>query len=199
MTKHSFTGLWKINHKYSSNQRTLLKAMDKPEWQIYVINEAQEMFRLVHYTRRVGDKDIHFFGKKVSIYLNSILLKALSMIPLLTVKFDQVNYNHNLIANNKSYHHEDDQKQFGECTSVTTWKDPEKGEEQGSFVIKWYLKNNSRCMTVTHTITSDDRLKIHIHYGGSDTYKVYDRVSFTEEDKKNLREKKEFKNMNGSL
>jgi len=170
----SLTGKWKLNLEKCTSQTDLLKAMGRPPWQIWVIDKANEDFNLCHFKRpSKSGLDLHYFEKHVVIYLDSSILKVLSS--LFRVDTDKVRYQHKLVANNKPAHHADDEKQFGECSSITSWDDNDSG-----FTIRWHLKRG--LLKVSHHVNADDQLVVTMDLTGAhgkvtSATKVYDRAS----------------------
>ena len=172
-----FTGYWKLSHDKSSSQKELLKAMGRSKFQIYMIDSAEENFRLYHFAK--GNQ--HVLEKDVTIFIQGNLVKIAST--LFNTDLTRIHYSHKLKANGKEKMHADDEKQFGDCKSVTLWdskSDPE------NFTIRWYVKNGiikvkhsivNDCLVVDMTFTpSDKKKKIET------SQKVYDRGNLTEED-----------------
>jgi hypothetical protein len=194
----SFTGFWKLNHVKTSTQKSLLRAMGRPSWQISVIDGADEDFRLIHYTKTLptGAK-VHLFDKKVKIFLNSKFLSALSFF----IPINQVNYSHKLVANGNVQKHSDDQKQFGPSSSKTLWTSEDDDKTStGTFTIRWYLSKG--LLKVTHTVTDNDEFKLFLsftnHKGETfEAYKVYDRHPLVGEHAEYIKNSKEFSNVNG--
>ena len=177
---YAFTGCWQLNHSKSSKQSDLLTAMERPRWQIRVGDGADERIRLLHCTKTLtSDKQLHFFDKKVKIYLNSSLLNILSKLTFNKIPFNEVNYHHNIYCD-KEQTHQDDSKNFGQCTSRTTWNNEEK-----SFTIRWYIKNG--LLKVVHTNPSKNEFKCCITFTNkkgqvTKAEKVYDRIQMLSED-----------------
>lgn len=166
----SFTGLWKLNCEKTLSQKTILRAMGRPTWQISVIDGANEDFRLLHFTRSVNDKKIHYIEKNVRIFLNSQFLSTISY--WLSIPFNEVQYKHILLANGQAVQHADDAKQFGPCTSRTVWTDE-------GFTIRWYL--SAGLLKVTHQVLNNNtELHVKLHFTNHDNVttvstKIYDR------------------------
>lgn len=165
----SLTGLWKLNLKKSSSQTELLKAMGRPTWQIWVIDKANEDFQLHHFIKN----NIHFFEKHVVIYLDSIILKALST--MFNVDKDKVKYRHMLLANKQPVKHKDDEKQFGDCESISSY-------ENSVFTIRWYLRRG--LLKVDHFINPRHELEVHMSMTTLkqtvEAVKIYDRYDIDE-------------------
>lgn len=168
----SLTGTWKLNLSKSTSQTDLLKAMGRPPWQIWVIDKANEDFNLCHFKRpSKSGLDLHYFEKHVVIYLDSKILKVMSS--LFRVDTDKVRYQHRLVANNKSVEHKDDEKQFGDCSSITSW-------DNDTFIIRWHLKRG--LLKVSHTVNDHDELVVTMEITGlhgkvTSATKVYDRAA----------------------
>jgi hypothetical protein len=192
----SFTSLWKLNLSLSTSQRNLLINMERPSWQIDVIDNAFEDFRLVHYYDK--EKKLHYFDKKVTIYLDSLFIKAISFIT--RIEFDKVKYSHRLIANQKTKSHEPDEKKFGECKSITSWEDKYEIDNKvvSGFTIRWILKNG--ILKVFHFINEQNKLEVRMDFYNSKTNitssakKVYDRHDIPDDELKELKNSQHYKN-----
>jgi hypothetical protein len=146
-----FTGNWVIDHAKSDSQKPLLEAMKKPSWQIYVINDADEDFELLHFEQVVNSKKTHCFTKNVRMFLNSSVLSVLSAI--VNIHFNEIKYNHSFEANGAKVHHLDDKKGFGECDSITTYN-----SSNNTFTIRWQLKTG--LLIAVHSLPTDDQFRI---------------------------------------
>jgi hypothetical protein len=176
----SFTGLWVLNNEQCRGQKELLTAMSRKSWQIKLIESARETLLLRHYVREENGKPLRVFRKDVHIYLESKVLNVMSK--LFRIPFDQVRYDCTMVADTKEAHHPDDAKQFGDCTSRTSWVDK---NEKSQFVIRWYLKQG--LLKVQHALRGDDQLVAQLSFtdrtGKTTTsLKVYDRAPFRPED-----------------
>lgn len=174
------TGRWKLDTAQSTDQKQMLKLMGRPFWQISVINNAEEDFRLFHFAKTLEGQIVHYFDKHVTIYLTSTFLQVMSKI--LRIEFDKVRYKHKLVANGRKKAHPDDEKQFGPCESVTT-------SAEDGFTIRWYLKKG--LLKVFHFVDGQDRLNVRMQYSVpsgkmEEATKIYHRVPFTEEDQRYL-------------
>lgn len=177
----SLSGEWKLNVDQCTPQKELLQLMGRKFWEVSAIDKAKEDFRLLHFRKTVGKgeekKELHVFDKKVTIYLDSVALKFLSMI--LPLEFDKVNYAHKLVADNREKKHSDDEKRFGPCSSKTTWesKSADHGGVPG-FTIHWYL--SSGILKVFHFVNPAGQLQVEMEMTSKDgkkakAVKVYDR------------------------
>jgi hypothetical protein len=184
----SLTGNWKLNNSKGVSQEDFLKAIGRPAWQISVINDSNEDFRLLHFKKEMKDgKILHFFDKNVRIYLNSKVLSLFASI--LNIPFNEVLYSHKLIANGVSKSYENDKKDFGPCSSRTTYED---GKD--IMTIRWYM--NGGILKATHYLTDNNELKMDMVFTNKDgqetgAFKIYDRVDFTENDHKYIGDCKE--------
>jgi hypothetical protein len=149
------TGFWKLNPKKSTSQREVLKLMGRPSWQLSAIDKANENFCILHFQRKINDKIVNYFEKFVVIYLDSTVLKLLSTI--LPGNIDQVKYHHKLFVNGKKQEHENDEKQFGKCSSLTTW---ERHNNNEGFTIRWYIRRG--ILKVFHFINKNDELQVEL-------------------------------------
>jgi hypothetical protein len=155
--------------------------MERPRWQIKVGDGADENIRLIHCTEQLpSGKQIYYFDKKVNIYLKSSLLTILSKLALKKIPFNEVNYHHNIYCGGKEQSHLDDSKQFGDCTSRTTWSTIDN-----SFTIRWYIKNG--LLKVVHTTPSENEFKCSMTFTNKKAevtiaHKVYDRIPMLRED-----------------
>jgi len=177
----SFTGHWKLDHELSQSKKDLMRAMGRPDWQINLVDTADEDFCLLHFCRHLPKGDLHYFDKRVEIYINHGVINFLSaVVPFM--EFDRVRYSHELMANGKIVHHEDDEKRFGPCESVTTWDNDEQ-----SFAIRWYIRKG--ILRVNHRVDGD-LLRVNMKFtdkdSGAETLadKVYKRVPWSKEEKK---------------
>ena len=177
----SFTGLWELNNAECVGQKALLTAMGRAAWQIRVIENAKETFRLMHYSRvDPSGKKVHFFKKNVHIYLDSGFLKIISA--LIRIPFNQITYECEMIADTKKVQHPDDAKQFGECSSVTSWVEK---DGRSKFVIRWYLKQG---LLKVHHVVKQNKLFAYLSFtdrAGKETtsMKVYDKTPFRPTDR----------------
>lgn len=183
----SLSGLWRLDHGATNSQIELLKAMERPFWQLQVINKSDEDFRLFHFHK--PEENIHFFDKKVNIYLASIVLKILSKI--INIPYDQVSYKHKLTANSKRKDHEPDAKEFGKCYSICSWE--KNSEGHNGLMIRWFIKPG--LLKVFHHVNDNDRLVCNMHMQnskGKDIYatKRYKRIPFRPDDEKELQDSK---------
>lgn len=176
-----FTANWKLNHEKSSSQCELLRCLGRNRFQQSVIDKADEDFALFHFYDE--EKKVHFFEKNVIIYLLPTIVDWLQRVmPFLTIELNRVEYSHQLVANGKHKAHEEDQKQFGKCTSVTTW-DESCPEAKGvpAFTIRWYLSNG--ILKVIHFVDDEDRLTMLMDFANIDgshgeATKKFDRHEF---------------------
>jgi len=184
LVKKMLTGLWELDLDQTTTQAPVLRLMGRPNWQISVIDKAKERFRLIHYK---SDKGVHFVHKHVHLHLDSVILAWLSKLAFGKIPFDQVTYSHWLYANNAEKNHDDDEKRFGPCQSVTSW------EEDGprTLTIRWKLPRG--LLHVTHQVTDKDHLKVELTFTekkrpGHDkpqiatATKIYRRLPFTKAD-----------------
>lgn len=146
------TGVWELDLTQSTPQGALLALMGRPAWQISVIDDASERFRLLHYR---SEKNVHFIHKDVHIHLKSSALQILDKLfgSFRKVPFSEVRYSHWLYANGVEKHHEDDQKRFGPCESVTSWET----DGPNTLTIRWKLSRG--ILHVSHSVI-DDKLKV---------------------------------------
>jgi hypothetical protein len=180
----SLTAQWKLNKTKCTTQQPVMKLMGRKAWEISLVDKADEDFRLLHFCKPptgAGTPELHFFDKYVIIYLDSMILKMLSFLPL--VEFDKIRYSHKLTANGKEKKYADDEKRFGPCASRTTW---EATNEYGfpGFTIRWYVNNGM--LKVQHFVNRQDELEVHMtmtdHAGKqASCKKVYDRQPFSED------------------
>jgi hypothetical protein len=179
----SFTGVWELNRDLTTTQVPLLKLMGRPDWQISVIDKAQERFRLLHYS-----KGVHYIHKNVHIHLDSKVLDWVSKLSFGLLPFNQVTYNHWLIANNKLKSHPDDEKHFGPCESQTSF-------EPGKITIRWRLKRG--LLHVEHRVNAADQLEVTLVFTDGSTnqharaVKIYDRRPLTAKDELFIQSQKE--------
>jgi len=177
--KKSLTGEWKLNKSKCTPQKDVLKLMGRKNWEISVIDKADENFGILHFEKKIEDgKSIHYFEKFVTIYLDSSVLKFLAAI--FPIDIDRVKYSHKLIANNKEKQHENDEKQFGPCSSRTTWEKNHDGHE--GFTIRWYLPKRG-ILKVFHFINENNELQVELemttnkngHNETSKAIKIYEK------------------------
>ena len=176
----SFTGLWILNNNECKNQTKLLSAMGRAAWQTKLVNKADETFRLLHFTKsRENGVSSQFFNKNVHIYLDNSVLSVISKI--LRIPFNEIVYECDMHANSKTVHHLDDAKQFGDCTSKTSWSNK---DDKSMFTIRWYLNNG--VLKVRHTI-EQNKLVVILCFTDRNmvetkSRKVYNRQPFRPED-----------------
>jgi hypothetical protein len=144
----NFNGKWVINHDLSTSQKPLLEAMGKPMWQIYVINDADEDFELIH---TLNAKNVHCFTKNVRMFLNSKFLTVIAT--LITIPFNEFQYNHCFEANGVKVHYPNDKKDFGDCDAITTYN-----SNNNTFTIRWQLKYG--LLTAVHSLTDLNQFRI---------------------------------------
>jgi hypothetical protein len=144
----NFNGKWVINHDLSTSQKPLLEAMGKPMWQIYVINDADEDFELIH---TLNAKNVHCFTKNVRMFLNSKFLTVIAT--LITIPFNEFQYNHCFEANGLKVHYPNDKKDFGDCDAITTYN-----STNNTFTIRWQLKYG--LLTAVHSLTDLNQFRI---------------------------------------
>jgi hypothetical protein len=149
-----FTDTWILQPtNKKDSQQDLLKAMGRKQWQINLIDKADEIFKVKIDTNAKGETIIH---KEVTIYLNHGLAK---LCKVLRLPFHKVEYGHTLIADGEIMCHPDDDKDFGPCTSRTFWK-------KSRFTIQWYLKRGI-ILVVKHSINADDTLIVELSIKGT--------------------------------
>ena len=181
MSAERLTGLWQLDHKLCDSQEKLLTNMGRVYWQRKVIDFADEKFFLLHFQRG----DLHYFLKRVDIYLAGKTFAKWTKI--LKLEFDKVHYAHTIKANCKEVEHKDDEKRFGDCTSVTSWGVSLPGvPADAGFTIRWRLQKG--VLKVQHIVTNDDILECHMTFtkpDGSSTQAVkrYRRLPFEATDK----------------
>lgn len=146
----NFSGKWLINHDLSSEQKPLLKAMGRADWQISVIDKAQEDFELIHEVQEKNGKMYNVFTKNVRMFLNSSFLTIISK--LIQIPFTEIKYNHTFTENKKT-HYQNDEKGFGECESIVTYN-PTKNV----FTIRWLLKCG--ILICNHSLPDNDTFRI---------------------------------------
>lgn len=175
------TGHWKLQPQLSTTQTQVLQLMGRKQWEISVIDKAEEDFNLFHF-KRFGQEGhaMHFFEKHVVLYLDSKVLRVLSALVRLEV--DRVKYHHRLVANNVEVTHPDDEKRFGECKSRTTWERHHDGHE--GVTIRWFLRRG--VLKVFHFLNSEGRLQVELEmttFEGQKAkcIKIYERLPFTAE------------------
>jgi hypothetical protein len=148
-----FSGVWILDHDATESQRSLLRAMGRPEWQILVIDDADERFELSVFRDPTTSGVV--MDKNVTIQLQGMVKLAANTLHKLsgiTVEFDKVHYEHTLHADGSEAKHADDEKQFGPCTSKTTYQDhPTK-----VITVDWKLSTG--LLNVKHYIDANDRL-----------------------------------------
>jgi len=184
------TGKWKLNHNLSSDQKPLMKGLGRKRWEIWVVNDADEIFRLLHFKRDHNGKETHFFDKNVDIFLKKgVVYKNMARVMRLVgvhIEADKVHYEHKLVANRAPKACPNDEKRFGDCVAITDYDAP-----TGVMTIFWQLKN-ARLLTVTHRINAKDQLQVDMklkqHQHTWTAQKIYDRVEFSKEDKQYMRE-----------
>jgi hypothetical protein len=153
----SLTGKWKLNKDKCTSQRDVLKLMNRKFWEVSAIDKADEDFEILHFLKKMEDgKTIHYLEKFVVIYLDSSVLKILSAI--FPIDIDKVKYSHKLVANNKEKKHDNDEKQFGPCSSRTTWEKNHENHE--GFTIRWYLKMG--ILKVFHFVNNNNELQVEL-------------------------------------
>lgn len=173
------SGHWQVSNTKSTSQHDLLKAMGKPSWQISVVDHASEDFRLLHY---FADKT-HVIEKKAKIFLDSKVLALLCKI--LNIPFNQISYEHTFTCNGNKQDHPNDEKQFGDCSSRSTW------DKNGVFVIRWYL--TCGILKAVHKVNGNE-MRMEIEFVSPcgkkcEAVKVYERAAWTEEDVKHINER----------
>jgi hypothetical protein len=199
--ENGFTGMWVLDLELTEQIRAakgyntkadLLRQMGRNQFEISVIDKANERFRLIH-MRKPGEKHVvHMFDKKVRIFLDSRLLKSVAAVTNLiggVIKpVDQVHY-HDILHNAGIQKHAPDQKRFGECTTLSTFD-----EDTQTFVIRWNLSQG--LLKVSHIVSPQDKLEVVMDFYGSRdpqtelplarSIKVYKRVPMEESDQKAL-------------
>lgn len=169
------TGFWKLNKKKCTPQRDVLKIMGRRSWELSAIDQADENFCILHFQKKMEDgKIINYLEKFVVIYLDSSILKLLAAI--FPVDVDKVQYSHKLVANNKEKKHDEDEKQFGPCSSRTTWEKNHEGHE--GFTIRWYIRRG--ILKVFHFINKNNELQVELEMTNAKgevgkAIKIYDR------------------------
>lgn len=184
----SLTGYWVLDLSKTSSQKEFLKALGRKPWEISVIDKANENFGLFHFVKKVETTDLHFFEKFVLIYLDSVVLRTLTKmsnavsnaIHTDAIEFDKVKYSHRLTANRKEVTHDDDEKRFGPCSSVTSWDSQiVDNKSRDGFTIRWRIPGKG-LLTVFHFVNDLDELQVEmklVHPSGSvhTTRKIYRR------------------------
>lgn len=183
MSNRSLSARWKLNVSKSTSQQQLLKVMGRKPWEVSVIDKAQEDFALLHLYH--PEQKNMVFDKRVTIFLDSKMLKLLSL--LTRIEFDRVTYTHMLNANGQRVEHADDEKRFGPCGSATTWHRAGRG-----FTIRWFL--TGALLKVFHTVNDQGELEVQMEVKNGKgrvekATKIYERVPWTDADKVYLRGK----------
>lgn len=172
----------------STSQVELLRLMGRKQWEISVIDKADEDFCLLHYKKRLPDgKEIHYFDKFVVIYLASNALRVLASI--VKLDFDKVRYTHKLVANNVEKKHADDEKRFGQCSSRTSWEQNHDGYQ--GFTIRWYIGRG--VLKVFHFVNHNGFLQVEMEMTTpagkkASAVKIYERHELTEVTRKHIAE-----------
>jgi hypothetical protein len=177
----SLTGFWVLNTAKSSSQKPLLVALGKADWQIKIIDDADENFLLGHC---VDKKGVHVLHKEVLIFLRASILRLVSWI----YPVNRIEYQHSIRADGKPVFHPDDQKQLGDCDTVASWD-----QKTQSFVIRWYLKKPAGLLISSHTIDEEGSLKVTLTFTNPSretckVYKCYDRHELSAQQIQKLRD-----------
>lgn len=155
-----------------------MKAMGRPGWQVNLVEKANEnMLLLVCRNNCVDSKPTLSFTKHSTIYLNLSVLNFFSK--LFSIPFDKVTYNHDFLPGEKQ-HYKNDQKQFGECSSLTIYH-----ETMNVWTIKWYLAHG--LLKVDYISLDQNSLQVKMvltSANGEKTtcLKYYTREELTEQD-----------------
>ncbi len=168
----SLTGVWTLNQKKSSSQRPLLQALGKPDWQINIIDDADETFILGHCLDKQG---VHVVYKKVDIFLRASILKLISWV----YPINRIEYEHTIRGDKVRVFHKADQKQLGDCYTLAYWD-----SDTQSFVIRWFLKDAGGILVSSHTIDDEGNLRVTMTFtnvkGQTCTvFKCYERREMT--------------------
>lgn len=150
----SISGRWVLHHEACDSQKPLMRAMGRPEWQIHLVDGAQEVFLLLLCSG--GD-----VVKKVHIYLQSRLLQALKHT--LRMDYTEVHYDHTLTADGGVELHQDDEKRFGECTSTTVL-------DGSTLTITWCTKHGD--LRVDHRLNEQGLLEARMTFTNRQTGKA---------------------------
>lgn len=164
----SLSGFWVLNHAKSSSQKPLLLALGKAEWQIKIIDDADEHFLLGHC---LDQKGVHVVHKEVSIFLRANILKLVSWI----YPINRIEYEHTVRADGKRVFHPSDQKQLGDCDTVAVWD-----KKTQAFVIRWFLTKPAGLLVSSHSIDEDGSLRVTLTFTNAaretcQVYKCYDK------------------------
>lgn len=179
------TGRWVLDRAKSTSQKDILRMMGRPDWQIKVIDQADEDFFVLQFRHVSAQGQVtHSMYKQVRIYLvdNNLLRGIGDFFQTMTgISLTAVEYKHHLIANAKAANFADDEKRFGPC-SARTFLDNKTN--QTGISIHWFLQTSPPVtLKVFHFINSDGNLQIDMECNGSKATKIYNRVDLKPEDK----------------
>lgn len=173
----SLTGEWTLDQKRSDSQKSVLQAMGRPPWQSKIIDQTTETFRIVALRKRHNCQYVYQTLIDADIELQSTFLSVLSVV----YDLRHVHFRHKLL-NGQSQDHENDEKGFGRCRSITTWYEQHPEYKNRGFNIQWIFQNGNH-MNVFHTLDDRNTLKLYWKYqtqtGRSKVFravKVYKRV-----------------------
>lgn len=180
------TGVWKLDHSKSTSSKEFLEMLDRPSWQVKVADYTTETLRILNYVKHGKQLVV----KNVKIRLKSRVLAAL----FFAVPFTKLDYSHRLRADGEHQHHENDEKQFGNCTSITT-------AQNDGFTIRWCLSTSE--ILAVHKLITKNQLHVELTItkdGKSVTIcKVYNRSNFQPADKIEIPQLPHFKWLQGYI
>jgi hypothetical protein len=161
---HVLNALWVLNREDTAEQKPLLRAMGRPFWQQYFIDDTEETFHLSVTPGPTITKD-------VTIVLCNSVFTAMRRMTFGVIPFDTVHYKHHFLADGSVQKHTPDRKGFGKCHSITTVT------SNGGILMKWFLSNG--ILRVHHEVLQK---QLHVKLEFTDKHerttaglKIYDR------------------------
>lgn len=151
----SFTGEWILDQKQSDSQCKVLKAMGRPQWQSKIIDKTSEVFRIVALRKRQNCQYVYQTLIDADIELQGNIINWLSVI----YDLRHVHFVHEMQSNGTPQDHENDEKGFGPCRSITTWYQEHPEYKTRGFNINWIFQNGDH-LDVYHTLENRNKLKL---------------------------------------